>query len=251
MSLVAIVAAASTPAAADPPTAALQAFAAGDYLAAASSAETQASPSSQLFAARALIAACMTAPHERDVDDWLDRAEDIAEDALRRDPNLVDARLQLAFVLGAKARRSSLGTAFTRNYAPRSRELIQGAIARAPNNAAAHALLGAWNLEVLRRGGAAGARFYGARLDAGLGEFQQALGLAPDDRLISVQFAVALLRLDATRYGDRIASLLAPSAAAPADPFEVYVEDAAARMLEALRANGPNAARDIAAGAFP
>src|SRR5262245_56967255 len=83
------------PAAAEPSSAALQSYNAGDYLSAASTAEADGSPAALVFAARSLMAACMTTPHQRDVGAWLDRAERASEAALRLDPNSVDARLQL------------------------------------------------------------------------------------------------------------------------------------------------------------
>ncbi len=239
------------PAAAEPSPAAQHSYESGDYLSAASSAEAEGSPAALVFAARSLMAACMTTPHRRDVGAWLDRAERASEAALRLDPNSVEARLQLAFTLGAKGRRASLAQAIAYNYAPRGRHLIQEAIARAPDDAEAHALLGAWHLEVLRRGGATGARFYGARLDTGIAEFERALALAPDDELIPIQYGIALLQLDPTRYRDRVLSLLAVPQDAAADAFEAHAFAQARHISDVLSSQGASAAQAAARAAFP
>jgi len=242
----------AAPASADPPSAALRLYAAGDYLAAAASAEAQASPAALVFAARALMAACMTAPHQRDVDAWLARAEGSAAQALSLDPSSVDARLQLAFTIGARARRVSMAEAVARNYAPRGRRLIQEALARAPNNAEAHALLGAWHLEVLRRGGRMGAALYGARLETGMAEFQRARALAPDDALITIQYGVALLQLDPERYSPNAAALLgeADNSAPPRDAFEAHTRSEARHIAQVLEQDGPRAAEQATRAAF-
>lgn len=241
----------SSSALAEPPSAALRLYATGDFLASASSAEASDGAEAHLAAARALIAAAMEAPQSRSVGVWLDRAEDHAEDAVRLAPQSADARLQLAFVLGAKARRTSLAQALAHNYAPRARRLIQEALAREPDNAIAHAMLGNWHLEVLRRGGARGARVYGARLDAGVAEFERAQALAPASAMITIQYAVALLQLDPDLYADRVATLLSQaSARAPHDAFEQNALTQAARVAATLQRHGADAALAVSQDAF-
>ena len=241
----------SSAAFAEPPSAALRLYAAGDFLAAASSAENTNSAEAHLVAARALIAAAMDAPQSRSVGVWLNRAEDHAEDAVRLAPQSADARLQLAFVLGAKARRTSLAQAIAHNYAPRARRLIEEALEREPENAIAHAMLGNWHLEVLRRGGPRGARVYGARLDAGLEAFERAQALAPASAMIPIQYAVALLQLDPARYSTRVATLLSQASRRTAhDAFEANATAQAARVASTLQRHGADAALAVSRDAF-
>ncbi len=242
----------ATPASADPPSAALRLYAAGDYLAAAASAEAQASPTALVFAARARMAACMTSPHRREVDAWLAQAEHSAAEALSLDPTSVDARLQLAFTIGAGARRVSMPEAVARNYAPRGRRLIQEALARAPDHAEAHALLGAWHLEVLRRGGRAGAALYGARLETGIAEFERARDLAPTDALIAIEYAVALLQLDPDRFAPNAAALLgeAEDIIPSPDAFEAHARSQARHIAQVLAQEGPHAAERATRAVF-
>lgn len=239
------------PASAEPPSAALRLYTTGDYLAAAAAAETSPSPSALVFASRALVAASMTASDRAGIDAWLARAETSASEALERDPDSVEARIQLALTLGIEARRTSVREAIRRDYAGRGRRLIRQAIARAPDNAEAHALMGGWHLEVIRRGGRAGAMLYGARFDAGIAAFERARTLAPNDGMIALHYAVALLQTNPDRDPDLAARLLAQTAShRPRDAFERYAVRQAARLAGVLEREGPEAASRAASEAF-
>jgi hypothetical protein len=231
---------------AEPPSAALRLYAVGEFVAAADLADTQPSASSRAFASRALVAACAAAHSTAAIDTLLARAESSAREALSLDPRSVDARLQLALVYGMEGRRASLARAFASRYASRGKRLIDEALAIEPTNAHAHAMLGAWNLEVVRRGGGVGALMYGAQTGTGLAEFERARALAPDDMLIPLHFAVALLGLDPITYGPRANRLLREVvSAAPGDALENLGQDTAQRLQAAL-ARGPQTAQRVA-----
>lgn len=243
----------TTPAAGDPPGAALSLYVSGRYLAAADAAgQYPQSAQSLTLAARALLAACITSAEGADVETLLERAERAARAALQLEPRSVDARLQVALVLGMRGRRASLPEAFAQGYAPRGRRLINEALAIAPDHAEARAMLGAWHLEVLRRGGAMGAMTYGARLNDGLAAFDRARELAPSDPMIALRYAMALLELDANRYAVRARPLLeAVGAMAPRDALEMHGHVLAQRLLAALEQDGPRAASRLAHEASP
>jgi multidrug efflux pump subunit AcrA (membrane-fusion protein) len=233
----------AAPAAADPPSAATRLYAAGNFMAAAELAEAQNSSSSLAFAARALLAECLTAPDRESVDALITRAEQAAQDSLALDAQSVDARLQLALAIGMRGRRATLSEAIRHGYAQRGRRLIEEALQRAPDEPWAHALMGGWHLEVLRRGGRAGAIAYGARVNTGIAEFERARALAPNDPLIALQFAVALIELDSDRYAVRAGDLLRASATAhPHDAFEAHAVREARRLAGVLDREGPAAA---------
>jgi len=238
---------AAAPAAmAEPPSAALRLYAAGEFVAAADLADTQPSASNRAFASRALVAACAAAQSSGSIDALLVRAETSARDALSLDPRSVDARLQLALVYGMEGRRASLARAFAGRYASRGKRLIDEALAIEPTNAHAHAMLGAWNLEVVRRGGGVGALMYGAHTGTGLAEFERARALAPGDMLIPLHFAVALLGLDPATYGPRASRLLREVvAASPGDALESLGQETAQRLQTAL-ARSPQDAQRLA-----
>jgi hypothetical protein len=231
---------------AEPPSAALRLYAAGEFVAAADLADTQPSAASRAFASRALVAACAEARSSDAINALLARAETSAREALSLDPHSVDARLQLALVYGMEGRRVSLARAFASGYASRGKRLIDEALAIEPANAHAHAMLGAWNLEVIRRGGRMGALMYDARAGTGLAEFERARALAPEDTLIPLHFAVALLGLDPVTYGARAGRLLREViAAAPSDALESLGQETARRLQGALQ-QSPQAAQRAA-----
>jgi hypothetical protein len=217
--------------------AAWSAYVQGDFLEAASLAE----PRNGALAARALIAEAVTGA-QGDIDALIARAEQNARAALARGGD-ADARIQLALALGLKGRRASLREAIRGGYAREGRALIDAALAQAPREAWAHALDGAWHLEVVRRGGPVGARFYGASVADGVAAYERARVLAPDDAAIAYQFAVALLEVDPGRYATRAAALLAEAGRCGAgDAFEAALRSEARRTDAVLRAQGAKAA---------
>lgn len=239
---------AAGPLAAEPPGAAVRLYAAGQYLAAADAADDNIeSPDNLAFAARALLAACIIGADRDQTGRLLDRAERLARNALALDPGAIEARLQLALVYGMRGRRASLAEALARNYAPRGRRLIEEVRALSPEDARAYALLGAWHLEVLRRGGRAGAFAYGARFADGRAAFERALALAPADPMIPLHYAIALIELGEPAYAARAAELLELTATLPArDAFEEHARQVAGALALALAQQGPHAASALA-----
>ncbi|MGE3303272.1 MAG: hypothetical protein AB7M12_09180 [Hyphomonadaceae bacterium] len=234
------------PAAASPSAAA--AYASGDFLRAADAGEAAGEPGGLSLAAQALLARCVTDPKDDAIPALLDRAEKNARTALAQQPASVDARLSLALALGIKGKRASVREALAQRYAERGRRLIDEALALDPKSAWAQALLGGWNLEVLRRGGAVGGRLMGARFKNGVAAFDRARALAPDNPAIALHYAVALLSLDPKKHADRAAALLAAAAASPAnDAFEARMREEARRIGGALATRGAQAAADLIA----
>ncbi len=244
---------ASAPARADPPSAALSLFADGRYAAAAELAQRQTNSAEALaFSSRSLIAACVTRTGCDDLPATLTRAERSAREALGLDPRSVDARLQLAAIAGIRGRHTSLTQAFAGGYAPRGKRLIDEALHLEADNAEAHALLGAWHLEVLRRGGGLGALIYGANLNSGLAAFDRARALAPDNPMIALHYAVALLLLDPNRYRARAGQMLTAIATMrPRDALERHGCGLARRLALTLETNGTRAATELAGEALP
>jgi hypothetical protein len=249
--LVLAVICAGGPSAASPQAQASAAYQAGEYLVAVRLAEAAGTPADHTLAARALIAEAVTRGDRTTMDGMLRRAVNHAETAIRADRESVEARLQLAVALGMKGRRASALQALRAGWAPRGKRLLEEAIALDPNEAWAHALLGGWHLEVVRRGGAAGAAMFGANFEAGRAAFERARQMAPQEGAIAYHYAIALLEQDAQRYGKEAGVLLnAASACGPKDAFQVHIMQESLRIQAVLSAQGPEAAALAAARDF-
>lgn len=223
----------------------------GDFQAAALAGEAQGGAEGYVIAARSLLALAMRDMRGPASASYLDRAEKDSTAALALTPDAVEPRLTLALTLGIKGRRASLNEALAQDYAARGKKLIEEVLERAPDEARAYALLGGWNLEVVRRGGSIGARLMGASTRAGIRAFDRARALAPNNPTIALHYAVALLTLDSKRYGEKGRDLLQAAAnAIPADAFEASTRDNARRLAAVLASRGAQAAADSAARTF-
>lgn len=239
------------PSQASPHAQARAAYEAGEYLVAVRLAEASGGPADHTLAARALIAEAVTHADRATIDSMLRRAVTHAETAIRADGASVEARLQLAVALGMKGRRASALQALRAGWAPRGKRLLEEAIALDPQAAWAHALLGGWHLEVVRRGGAAGARMFGANFDAGRAAFERARQMAPQEGAIAYHYAIALLEQDPKRYGPEAGALLAAASACGAhDAFQTHIVQEAQRIKQVLATHGPAAAALTAARGF-
>ena len=181
-------------------------FASGQYLEAAGLAEEAAGADDLAFAARALLAHCMTgsaAPDAR----LVERAVKDAEAALRLDPQHGEGRLQLAIALSLKSRDMDVMAAWSAGYGERGKKLAEEVLKADPANFYAHGFLAVWNLEVARRGGGMGAWMLGASEASGRSHYENA-ALAPDDVGVHWQYARALAALDVKQYGVEASTVL-------------------------------------------
>ncbi|MEP7209482.1 MAG: hypothetical protein ABI740_01485 [Alphaproteobacteria bacterium] len=212
-------------------------FASGEYLAAAQQAESAASADNLAFAARSLLAQCMTADHDPDPA-MVERAAVDARRALTLDPMHEEGRLQLAIALSLKSRSMALMDAWYAGYGEEGKKLAEAVLTMDPGNFYAHGFLAVWNVEVRRRGGVLGGRLLGASIEAGRRQYAIAAHLAPDDAGVHWQFARALAALDAVRYGDEAAAILDRAVASSReDHVQLVMKARAVRLSEALRGN--------------
>ncbi len=219
----------------------------GHYLDAANAAG-RLDPADDLTAtARALLAAYIADPQAGSLDMVL-RAEHAARQALVLDPSNIETQLQLAIAIGLKARRVSLAEVIAQDYMGQGRTLFEGVLALAPENAWAHAVKGAWNLEIVRRAPDLAARMIGASLKSGMDAYERALALAPADPAIAYQYGLALLALNAPRYRSRARAVLTAALASPTgSAFDQAMQEHSARLLAALDAQDDTALRRLVA----
>ena len=217
-------------------------YAGGAFEDAAREGEAAGDSESLSIASRALLAQCLLSPRAA-TSETIQRAQKDALQALVLDDKSVEARLDLALALGLQGERASISDAWRKRYAQRGRRLIDEALALSPDQPRALALLGGWHLEVLRRGGGAGALFLGARYASGIAAFDRARAAAPNDPAISLHYAVALLALDARKNAAQARDLLAAAGAAPStDAVSAALREEARRLGAVLAASGAQAA---------
>lgn len=173
-----------------------QAFAGGRWQEAAREAQLAGGAEGYAYAARALVAQLMLEPDLPDRRDLTRRAVDLAEAAYREDSESAEARLRLAISLGYQGRYTSTMRALFTRLPQRGRSLLESIVMENPRNVWALGTLGAWNLEVARRGGTRGMEMLGASVEAGTGFYSQAIALDPDNPGLRYFLALGLIALD-------------------------------------------------------
>ena len=218
------------------------AYSVGAFEKAAGLGEADGGPAALAFAARALLADAGLTDNLIMRDQAVEKAIADSEQALESDANNVEAHLQLAIALGFKARRLGTMRAHLMGLADDARGHVEAALALAPDDPWAYAVLGGWNLEIVgRAGNAVGRAFYGATRRAGIAAYDRALALDPGNMVLQYERALALISLDPVRLkGQAEKSLAAAVTAIPTN----YVERAIlvrATLLDSALAQGDRA----------
>jgi len=187
------------------------------------------------FASGALLARLMVEDVGEDREALAERAIDLAEYALRLDEDHVEARVRLAGALGFRGRYMSGWRAYLTRLPQRGRNLLEEVVARQPDNAWALGMLGAWHLEVARRGGSRGLQALDASVEAGMGYYSQAIALDPASPAPRYFEAIGLAALDEPAFEVRIRELVETGLQlSPRDAFDAAVlaelEEFAARL---------------------
>lgn len=228
---------------ADAGPAAMAAFTAGDYDVVVSETAENADADGLALAAKARNAQAIFSEAGPYRTQLIAEARRFAEAALESEPEHVEALLQLSIVTWLEGRELGPWEAYSRGLVGLGRELIEAAIEQSPDEPWAHALLGAWNLEVARRGGRSAMMMTGARISRGERAFAHALELDPQDAAISTQCAISYLSLNAERYADEAAACLELALAAPVeDAFEAALQEQAREIATHLAAGEEAAA---------
>lgn len=193
--LLSVVLLAGLPVMADP---AEDAFAAGRFMEAASLAEAEGGADNLARAARCVLAEEVTGGSlDRSA---LERAERLSRAALSQDPGHVEGRLQLAIALSLKSRLMSTSDVLKAGYGSEGRDLVRAVLEDEPANSYAHGFLAVWNIEVVRKGGALGAAWFGAGLDQARTHFEAALASDPQNPALCWQYARALAAEDYRKH---------------------------------------------------
>lgn len=222
-------------------------YRAGQWRAAEQSAATASDAASKTLAAQAVIARLMAgelADRPRsDKRAAAERAQAHARAALDIDEEYAPAHLRLAAGIGYEARYRSTVRAALARLPQRGLAHIETALALDPSDPWAHAMLGAWHLEVARKGGEG---VFGSDLAAGLDAYRRAAAMDGVEPAIPYHFALALIAADPRAHRSEAAALLDQALAAPrAGAFDETAQDLARSLKAALEA-GPAAAQGLA-----
>jgi hypothetical protein len=211
----------------------------GDMAGAAALARSLASAKGFALAARATLVEAIYLSPDADKQGLLERAAADAEAALARDPDQVDALLQLAIALGQLGELEDPVTAHLNGYARQGRALLDRALALHPDNAWARALLGMWHLRIVERAGdALAANLYGATRKAGVELCAETLAAPHEAFALKYGCARTLLELDPERFaGTAEQALAAVKQAEPRDAADRLVQAAAGRLLAGIERN--------------
>lgn len=162
-----------------------------------------------------------------------------AEDALKKDPNNMRARLQYALAYGLMTRSSGALKAWRKKYPVKSRDIILALKTDVPDNPRVEALLGAWHLGVVRKAGEKNAqKWYQANVAAGQAAYERALEVSPNDILILSQYAVSLLVVAPATHKAQVSDLL--KTAITIEPVMAIDRLVQARMMSILEALSEN-----------
>jgi hypothetical protein len=215
--------------------AAQAAYEAGDWREAANQAASVGGAEGYAFASGAILAQLMVELDNPDRRDLMREALRFANYAYRDDEDNIQARLYLAGSIGYQGRFMGNWRAFAQRLPHRGRNLLESVVADDPTDAWAVAMLGAWHLEVIRRGGSSGTRMLDASIDAGLGLYSNAIALDPLDPAPRYFMALGLVALDGTARDDVVREQLDISMAlTPRDAFEAGIQVEAGLLLNQL-----------------
>lgn len=181
----------------------------------------------------------------------LESARADAEAALVTDPDHAEARLQLAISLSLMTREMSQREAWSSGYGTTARQLAETALADAPDLYQADGFLSVWHIEVLRRGGSAGALWLKASLKDARVHYQRAQAKGGADPGLHWQYARALAALNTKKHAAEIdAALAAALSAEPRSQLDGVMIARARTLKTTLDTQGAAAAQAFALAAF-
>lgn len=167
--------------------------------------------------------------------DLLLEAAQRAEQQAAAEPDNPNAWYWQGYALGRYSQGISVAKALAQGLGSKVKEALERTIALQPRHADAHVALGAFHAEVIDKVGTLiGGMTYGARKEAGLGLFQEALKLNPASPIAWVEYANGLLMLEGDRKQKEATRLYEKAAALQARDAKERLEVELARVeLEA------------------
>lgn len=215
------------------------AFAQGRYREAADLAETVGNAAGYALAAKSLAVEGHYLAGDEQRPSLLQRAIHLAERAVRLAPEDPEAHFQLAHAVGRYTQSISPMKALREGYVGRSRAAIEAALRLDPDMVHSRVTLGSWHADVVAQAGRFVARIaYGATQKAAIENYERALELAPDSKIVQAEVARGLLALGRREHRIRARELLSSVVGMPSeDAFEQIIHKEAELKLAALESD--------------
>ncbi|WP_409433049.1 hypothetical protein ACJ3XI_00720 [Litorimonas sp. RW-G-Af-16] len=167
----------------------------GEYQSASHAAASANTADSFALAAEALLSEVMLGLATDNKDQAKD-ARDLAEAALKLQPDHQNARLQYAIADGFITRETGNVSAWMKKLPQKTYAIVQDYRADFPDDARGDALLGAWHLAVVSKAGEKNAqKWFGASVADGQLLYNAALSKDANNVIVNVNYAFALLAL--------------------------------------------------------
>lgn len=214
------------------------AFREGRFLEAAELGEAEGTSDGYALAAQSLAVYGHYAAPEEDRNAVLDRAVELGEAATGADPANAEAHFQAAHALGRHALSIGRLSALREGLAGRIRDFLDAALAIRPDFADAHVALGSWHADIADAGRIARWMFGGDREEAII-HFERALELAPDSKVVLLEYGLRLPELDRDGGGERAREMLSRAVELPAqDAYGEFIHGDVVEALASLDAAG-------------
>ena len=163
------------------------------------------------------------------------RATELARQAIRLDAANPEAHLQLAHAMGRHAQVIGILEVLNEGHARQVRDAVQEALRLNPDMAAAHLSFAAWHAGIVSNGGFLGSLLYGANEEDALAHFERTLELAPQEKIVLLEYALGLLSLDAIGNRRQAHDLLERATGLPSkDAHDRIIHRKAVEQLAAL-----------------
>jgi tetratricopeptide (TPR) repeat protein len=170
---------------------------AGHFTAAAEQADTLQTSDAYALASEALLSEIMLGQAQKNKKQ-AKRARKLAEAALAIDPAHQNARLQYAIADGFVTRETGDVSAWMKKLPQKTHAVVQAYRTDFPDDPRGDALLGAGHLAIARKAGDGNAKkWFDASVAEGIALYEAALVRSPNDPVISVNYAFALIALEA------------------------------------------------------
>ena len=223
------------------------AFAEGRFVDAAGIAEAAGTSEGYALAARSLAVYGHYAAPEEEKKELFERALQLGEEAVRADTANPEGYFQSGHALGRYAQSIGTMTALRKGLGGKTRKMFEATLARDPDHALAHLALGGWNADIVSRAGRMMARvMYGATKKEAAAHFERALELAPESKVVLLDYALRLPKLAGRKGRERARELLEKAVALPVgDVYGGFVHERAVAALKALAGGiGPAITRE-------